>query len=368
MAWPGRCPDDAPGQMPGRPMMLGRCPGCRRWACRCPWRHRRRCPMPPAMPARCRCDARPMPGAMPAAAAAALSPPEPAGPSSSRRSKPKPEMPGALNAAPPGLRRPLFGLLQPTPYALPVLAPVPRQRAPSTFGPPVVAPPPAQPAPPPQEEAGPRRPRPERGPRAGALRRLGAAPALRRGSGWGAADRTPTPRRRQPPPRGATPAAPRRTPRCRRTACTCRADRVPARCSLRTLVTRPCHRSPSSAIGSLVFRNSSDWAQYRTASVHRRRHRPFTGRDALNQAAHHAQPVCGDEVKAYGDLGLTFNIHHHAVGDERGRERSVVAVLRARCRWCSTCAARLTLAPAMAARPVRWCIRRRPSCSSIVTA
>jgi hypothetical protein len=135
-------------------------------------------------------------------------------------------MPGALNAAPPAPSAPAVpGLLQPTPYAPPVLAPVPQPTgAVDLLGLPIAAPPPAQaPPPPPQEEswgldgldlsAGPAAPTPSG--------RLGAAPGGHAAQDPDAARRRSARRLRDGGRAAAaarTPTAPRRTPRRRRTA------------------------------------------------------------------------------------------------------------------------------------------------------
>merc|ERR1719213_1263620 len=201
-----------------------------------------------------------------------LSPPKPAGPppipqyQPSQPLPPKPQMPGALNVAPPAPLQPAVpGLLQPTPLALP--APAQPTGAVDLFGLPVAAPPPA-----PRQKSN-DWPAPS-----------GVDPAV-----WAqlpeAMQREILMQRGGDPHADSATAAvpPPRAPRASGADAyrSAKHHEAPAhsthgvvqieclaRCSLRTLKTKVWKPSVVIIKGHrelLVFRNSSDWAQYRTA-------------------------------------------------------------------------------------------------------
>merc|ERR1719213_707806 len=290
-----------------------------------------------------------------------LSPPKPAGPppipqyQPSQPLPPKPQMPGALNVAPQAPVQPAVpGLLQPTPLALP--APAPPTGAVDLFGLPVAAPPPAPPvapAPPAQEESW-------------GLDRLdlSAVPA--------APAPAPPPRQKSndwPAPSGVDPAVwaqlpeamqreilmqrggdphadsataavpPPRAPRASGADAyrSAKHHEAPAhsthgvvqieclaRCSLRTLKTKVWKPSVVIIKGHrelLVFRNSSDWAQYRTASIHRggdivqamKAVTPLIKLHIMLSAVHKTDEVKAKEYNTFGPL-------HHFTLSETGAE------------------------------------------------
>merc|ERR1719482_2127133 len=254
------------------------------------------------------------------------SPPKPAGPppipqyTPSQPLPPKPQMPGALNVAPPAPVHPAVpGLLQPTPLALPAPAPQPTGAV-DLFGLPVAAPPPAPPvapAPPPQEEswgldgldlsAGPAAPAP-------------APPSRQKSNDW-----PPPPRAPRPSGADAYRSAKHHEAPAHSTHGVVQIECL-ARCSLRTLKTKVWKPSVVIIKGHrelLVFRNSSDWAQYRTASIHRggdivqamKAMTPLIKLHIMLSAVHVTDEVKAKEYKTFGPL------HHFTLSDERGRER-----------------------------------------------
>ena len=118
-----------------------------------------------------------------------------------------------------------------------------------------------------------------------------------------------------------------------------------ARCSLRTLKTKVWKPSVVIIKGHrelLVFRNSSDWAQYRTASVHR-------GGDIV-QAMKAVTPLIKlhimlsavhvtDEVKAkeYKTFGPTFGPLHHFTLSETSAEGKEKVVAKFASRGAREC-------------------------------
>ena len=141
-----------------------------------------------------------------------------------------------------------------------------------------------------------------------------------------------------------------------------------ARCSLRTLnkVWKPSVVIIKGHRELLVFRNSSDWAQYRTASVHR-------GGDIV-QAMKAVTPLIKlhimlsavhvtDEVKAkeYKTFGPTFGPLHHFTLSETSAEGKGSSPLRARrARVLRPARRDQRRRPQRRRVPFRWWRRRRP--------
>merc|ERR1719160_47411 len=281
------------------------------------------------------------------------SPPKPAGSppipqyTPSQPLPPKPQMPGALNVAPPAPVQPAVpGLLQPTPLALPAPAPPPQEESWGLDGLDLSAGP-AAPAPaPPSRQKSNDWPAPS-----------GVDPAvwaqlpeamqreilMQRGGDPHADSATAA----VPPPRAprATGADAYRSAKHHEAPAHSTHGVVQieclARCSLRTLKTKVWKPSVVIIKGHrelLVFRNSSDWAQYRTASIHRggdivqamKAMTPLIKLHIMLSAVHVTDEVKAKEYKTFGPL------HHFTLSETsaEGKEKVVAKFASRGAREC----------------------------------